>query len=128
MTLETHGYSGLHPVLPVEWQQASKEEMYAREDADDEAYLGVGEVVAPGAAVGEVEVEEDDPVTWLDQWKWAMEVEPDRKSLFGLTLAQVLERQKEVTRYVEEKGTQKQRACFGKSRKLLIDMYSQLKG
>jgi hypothetical protein len=34
MTLETHGYSGLHPVLPVEWQQASKEEMYAREDAD----------------------------------------------------------------------------------------------
>jgi ATP-dependent helicase HrpA len=87
MTLTAHGYHGLHPVLPVEWAQASKEEMYAKEDTEDEAYLGVGEVVAPGAAVGEVEVEEDDPVTWLDQWKWAMEVEPDRKTLFGLTLS-----------------------------------------
>jgi hypothetical protein len=51
MNLETHGYSGLHPVLPFEWQQASKEEMYTRDDADDEAYLGAAEVVALEAAV-----------------------------------------------------------------------------
>ena len=101
MSAATHGYHGLVPVTPAERLQAEADLALWRAEQP----LPYGEPV-PVEESEEVEAEPEkpDPVTWIDRWRWSMEIQIDRKDLFRLAMAEVLERQKEVARYVEHRA------------------------
>ena len=102
--LSIHGYCGLYPVTRAERTQAEAEAAMEREDRDDPdgAYRSLAEGTGPKAAV-DAEEGEEDAVTWLDKWRWSLEVETNRKEIFHMTREQRERMYLDSRRHVERK-------------------------